>query len=387
MTVTELMEKRRKVWETAKSFVDTHQNENGMLSAEDTETYGRMETEIQELTDAINRQSKMERLDKELSKPVNEPIREQPGLGTVEKKTGRASAEYKDAMLTAFRTNFRQISNVLQEGIDSNGGYLVPDEYDSRLIDTLNEENIMRRLGTTIRTSGEHKINIAGTKPAAAWIDEGEALTFSDATFSQLSLDAHKLHVAVKVTEELLYDSAFNLENYILTQFGRALANAEEDAFLNGDGTNKPLGLFAETGGGTVSKTVAAVGADDVIDLIYSLGRPYRKSASFIMNDKTIAGLRLLKDNNGQYLWQPSYQLGEPDRLLGYNIHTSAYAPTDKIAFGDYSYYNIGDRGTRSFAELRELFAGNGMVGFVAKERVDGKLLLPEAVQILKIGE
>ena len=260
------MEKRRKVWETAKSFVDTHQNENGMLSAEDTETYGRMETEIQELTDAINRQSKMERLDKELSKPVNEPIREQPGLGTVEKKTGRASAEYKDAMLTAFRTNFRQISNVLQEGIDSNGGYLVPDEYDSRLIDTLNEENIMRRLGTTIRTSGEHKINIAGTKPAAAWIDEGEALTFSDATFSQLSLDAHKLHVAVKVTEELLYDSAFNLENYILTQFGRALANAEEDAFLNGDGTNKPLGLFAETGGGTVSKTVAAVGADDVID-------------------------------------------------------------------------------------------------------------------------
>ena len=387
MTVTELMEKRRKVWETAKSFVDTHQNENGVLSAEDTETYGRMETEIQELTDAINRQSKMERLDKELSKPVNEPIREQPGSGIAEKKTDRASAEYKDAMLTAFRTNFRQISNVLQEGIDSNGGYLVPDEYDSRLIDALNEENIMRRLGTTIKTSGEHKINIAGTKPAAAWIDEGEALTFSDATFSQLSLDAHKLHVAVKVTEELLYDSAFNLENYILTQFGRALANAEEDAFLNGDGTNKPLGLFAETGGGTVSKTVAAVGADDVIDLIYSLGRPYRKSASFIMNDKTIAGLRLLKDNNGQYLWQPSYQAGEPDRLLGYNIHTSAYAPTDKIAFGDYSYYNIGDRGTRSFAELRELFAGNGMVGFVAKERVDGKLLLPEAVQILKIGE
>lgn len=387
MTVTELMEKRRKVWETAKSFVDTHQNENGMLSAEDTETYARMETEIQELTDAINRQSKMERLDKELSRPVNKPIREQPGLGTAEKKTGRASAEYKDAMLTAFRTNFRQISNVLQEGIDSNGGYLVPDEYDSRLIDTLNEENIMRRLGTTIRTSGEHKINIAGTKPAAAWIDEGEALTFSDATFSQLSLDAHKLHVAVKVTEELLYDSAFDLESYILTQFGRALANAEEDAFLNGDGSNKPLGIFASTGGGTISKTVSAVSADDIIDLIYALGRPYRKNASFIMNDKTIAGLRLLKDNNGQYLWQPSYQAGEPDRILGYSLNTSAYAPSDAVAFGDYSYYNIGDRGTRSFAELRELFAGNGMVGFVAKERVDGKLLLPEAMQILKIGE
>lgn len=387
MTSLELMEKRKKTWETAKAFVDTHQNENGGLSAEDTATYNRMEEEIQELTNSINRITQMEQLDKELSKPTSSPLTSKPiSANETQPKTGRASAEYKNAMLTAFRTNFRSISNILQEGIDTNGGYLVPDEYDSRLIDTLNEENIMRKLGTTITTSGEHKINIAGTKPAAAWIEEGAALTFGDATFSQTTLDAHKLHVAIKVTEELLYDSAFNLESYILTQFGKALANAEEDAFLNGDGKNKPLGLFAATGGGTVAKTAAAVSADDVINLIYSLGRPYRKSASFIMNDKTIAGLRLLKDNNGQYLWQPSYQAGEPDKILGYNIHTSAYAPADKVAFGDYSYYNIGDRGTRSFSELRELFAGNGMVGFVAKERVDGKLLLPEAVQILKIS-
>lgn len=387
MTVIELMEKRKKTWEAAKAFVNSHEDANGRLSAEDTETYNRMESEIQDLTDAINRQTHMEQLDKQLSKPVTEPLTGKPGKTADENKTGRASSAYKDAMLTAFRTNFRTVSNILQEGIDANGGYLVPEEYDNRLIDTLNEENIMRKLGTVIRTSGEHKINIAKTKPAAAWIDEGGALQFSDATFGQTSMDAHKLHVAIKVTEELLYDSAFNLENYIITQFGKALANAEEDAFLNGDGKNKPLGLFAETGGGTVSDTVTAISSDDVIKLIYSLGRPYRKSASFIMNDKTIAGLRLLKDNNGQYLWQPSYQAGEPDKILGYNIHTSAYAPVDKIAFGDYSYYNIGDRGTRSFAELRELFAGNGMIGFVAKERVDGKLLLPKAVQILKVTE
>ena len=109
------------------------------------------------------------------------------------------------------------------------------------------------------------------------------------------------------------------------------------------------------------------------------------KSASFIMNDKTIAQIRKLKDNNGAYIWQPSYQAGEPDRILGYTVHTSAYAPENAIAFGDYSYYNIGDRGTRSFKQLNELFAGNGMIGFVAKERVDGKLILPEAVQILKL--
>ena len=73
--------------------------------------------------------------------------------------------------------------------------------------------------------------------------------------------------------------------------------------------------------------------------------------------------------------------------MLGYAVHTSSFAPANAIAFGDYSYYNIGDRGSRSFAELRELFAGNGMVGYVAKERVDGKLILPEAVKILKLKE
>ena len=176
------------------------------------------------------------------------------------------------------------------------------------------------------------------------------------------------------------------MENYIITQFGKALANAEEDAFLNGDGSGKPTGLFAATGGGTVAGTLsAAIKSDDMLDLVYALKRPYRKNASFIMNDKTLAQLRKLKDNNGAYIWQPSYQAGEPDKVLGYAVHTSAYAPENAIAFGDYSYYNIGDRGTRSFKQLNELFAGNGMIGYVAKERVDGKLILPEAVQILKL--
>lgn len=387
MTIAELMQKRAKVWEGAKAFVESHTSENGTLSAEDNAAYMRMEQEIEDLTTAIDRQQRAEQLEQRLNAPTNTPLTGKPGNGSAGNgKTGRASDEYKAAMIGAFRSNFRNVSNVLQEGVDADGGYLVPEEYDRRLIDVLEEENIMRSLGTKITTSGQHKINIAATKPAASWIEEGGALTFGDATFSQIFLDAYKLHVAIKVTEELLYDNAFNLENYIVTQFGRALANAEEDAFLNGNGTGKPLGLFAAKGGGTVAETLtAAIKSDDLLSLIYALKRPYRRKASFILNDQTLASLRKLKDNNGAYIWQPSYQAGEPDRLLGYTVHTSAYAPVDAIAFGDYSYYNIGDRGTRSFAELKELFAGNGMVGFVAKERVDGKLVLPEAVQILKL--
>lgn len=389
MTIQELREKRNTAWNAAKAFLDSHRTEKGTLTAEDDATYTRMEQDIANLGKEIARLERQEALDAELSKPVNAPLTSKPTTGKQpEVKTGRASDEYRKGMLTALRTNFRQVSNVLQEGVDADGGYLVPEEYDRRLIQTLSEENIMRGLATHITTSGQHKINIAATKPAAAWIEEGGALTFGDATFDQTFLDAFKLHVAIKVTEELLYDNAFNLESYIITEFGKALANAEEDAFLNGDGTGKPTGIFDATKGGHLFKTLTAtIKSDDMLDLAYGLKRPYRKNASFIMNDATLAQLRKLKDNNGAYIWQPSYQQGEPDRLLGYSVRTSAYAPTDAIAFGDYKYYNIGDRGTRSFKQLNELFAGNGMIGFVAKERVDGKLILPEAVQVMKLSE
>ena len=382
MTIKELREARNKAWADAKAFLDSHRAENGTLSAEDSATYDKMEAEINDLGKEISRLERAAEIEKQLSQPTSDPITGTPG-GTDKKKSGRASDEYRMAALAALRSNFKHVSNALQEGVDADGGYLVPEEWDSRLIDVLDEENIMRRLSTIIRTSGLHRINLAANKPAAAWIEEGGELTWGDATFDQTTMDAYKLHVAIKVTEELLYDNAYNLEGYITTQFGKALANAEEDAFLNGDGSGKPTGLFTTA---TAFDSVDTLDSDSLISLVYALKRPYRKNASFIMNDATIAAIRKLKDNNGAYIWQPSYQAGEPDRVLGYAVHTSAYAPTTGIAFGDYSYYNIGDRGTRSFAELRELFAGNGTIGYVAKERVDGKLLLPEAVQVLTIG-
>jgi HK97 family phage major capsid protein len=388
MNILELYEKRAKAWEAAKAFLDSHTDKDGKLSEEDAAAYDKMEKEVMDYTKSIERLQRQEALDNKLNQPTTSPVKNNPSKP--KGKGGfRATDEYKSSMLTALRTNFRQISDVLEEGNDANGGYLVPEEYDRRLIDVLDEENIMRTLGTTITTSGEHKINIAATKPAAAWIEEGAAIQFSDATFGQKLLDAHKLHVAIKITDELLYDNAFNLENYIITQFGKALANAEEDAFLNGDGAGKPKGLFPDAEVGVTTST-GSITSDNMIELVYSLKRPYRKNASFIMNDQTIAALRKLKDNNNNYIWQPSYQAGEPDRLLGYTLHTSAFAPKQAagakaIAFGDFSYYNIGDRGVRSLQELKELFAGNGMVGYLMKERVDGLLVLPEAVKCLQI--
>ena len=389
--ILEMRDKRAKLWNDAKAFLDSHTDGDGKLSAEDAATYEKMEADVVEMKKAIDRLERQAAIDRELDKPTSKPIVTDPKKA---KALGgfRATDEYKQDMLTAMRTRFRDISNVLQEGNDQQGGYLVPVEYDKRLVDVLNEENIMRSLATKITTSGEHKINIAATKPAAAWIEEGGALSFGDAAFDQIMMDAYKLHVAIKVTEELLYDAAFNLEGYIIDNFGKALANAEEDAFLNGDGKGKPMGIFDTKQGGQYGTTTSAasISADDIINLVYNLKRPYRKNAAFITNDKTLAALRKLKDNNGVYLWQPALTAGEPDRLFGYAIHTSQFAPEAAagkaaMAFGDFSYYNIGDRGSRSMQELKELFAGNGMVGYVMKERVDGRLILPEAVQILKM--
>ena len=108
------------------------------------------------------------------------------------------------------------------------------------------------------------------------------------------------------------------------------------------------------------------------------------------MNDATIAAIRKLKDGNGVYLWQPSLQAGEPDKLLGYDLYTSPYVPQVEagayaVAFGDFKNYWIADRAGRTVQRLNELYSTNGQVGFVATERVDGKVILPEGIKLLKM--
>ena len=393
MNLKELMEKRTKAWDEAKKFAESKKDENGLMSDEDFKTYEEMERTIENYTREIERKKREEEMDKSLEKPTTQALTNEPTTFNEEEKPMRARNVYKKSMMKALRTNFRDISNELKVGTDESGGYLVPEEMETDIVNGLEDENIVRKLATKVQTSGLHKINIAATKPAALWVEEGGQLTFGDSKFDQVSLDAHKLHVGIKVTEELLYDSAFNLQKYITEEFTRALANAEEDAFLNGDGVNKPTGIFDSKKGGELGLTTKAqtITADELIDLVYSLDRPYRKRAAFILNDATVAQIRKLKDVNGAYIWQPSLKDGEPDRLLGYPAYTSAFAPKAEkgklaVAFGDFSYYKIGDRGNRSFQDLKELFAGNGMVGFLGKERVDGILVLREAVKLLKIG-
>lgn len=400
MNIQALIDKRANLWDSAQKIIDERTAADGTLSAEDAAQYDKIEAEIESLGKQIDRFKRHEATNAKLTAPTTAPIRdaiggnfdnELRGVGNV--KSDRATDEYRQAALTAIRSKGEKISNALQTNPDLSGGYLIPDEWDTRLIQTLEEENVMRRLGTSITTSGEHKINIADTKPAALWVAEGGQMTFGNGTFKQISLDAHKVHVGILVTEELLNDNAFNLENYIIDQFGRAIANAEEDAFINGDGNGKPTGFLTTLAADAttfITTKGADISADEVIDLEYTLRRPYRRNAAFLANDATLAKLRKFKDSTQNYLWQPSYVANEPDRLLGYPIYTTPYMPKAEsgnfaLAFGDFSYYNIADRQNRAFQRLSELYAANGMTGFLLKERVDGILVDTEAIRALKL--
>lgn len=394
MTILELREKRAKAWEAAKAFLDSHRNDKGVLSAEDDAAYTRMEQEITDLGKEISRMERREALDAQLNLPVNQPLTGKPLNGRETAKTGRATDEYRQNFWDMMRskTPMPQVINALQVGTDSEGGYLVPDEYERILVEALEEENVFRQLAKVIRTSsGDRKIPVVATKGTASWIDEEGAYLESDDSFGQVSIGAYKVGTMIKVSEELLNDSVFDLEAYISREFARRIGAKEEEAFFTGDGSGKPLGVLAAAGGaetGVTAASATAITADELIDLFYSLKAPYRRNAVWVLNDSTIKAIRKLKDNQGQYLWQPSLTTGAPDLLLGKPVRTSAYMPAiaadaKTVAFGDFSYYWIADRQGRSFKRLNELYAATGQVGFLASQRVDGKLVLPEAIKVL----
>ncbi len=392
--ILKLREERANTWEMAKAFLESHRDKDGMVSAEDSAVYDRMEEKVVALGKEIERLERQRNIDDEMNQTIDTALKGNPGAGLMkpDEKKGRASDAYGKAFWQAFRGkgNIQEVKDTLTIGSDPEGGYLVPDEYEHTLVAALQEESFFRGLAHTIRTSsGDHTIPVVASHGEAAWMEEGSAYPESDDTFSQVNLGAHKLGTAIRVSEELMNDSVFDLESYITQEFARRIGTKEEEAFLVGDGNHKPLGVFqgAEVG---VTAAKTAITFDDMMDLYHSLRTPYRRNASWILNDSTVKAIRKLKDNNGNYIWQPSVQLGQPDRILSLPYRTSSFVPelaagNKAIALGDYSYYWIADRQGRKFKRLSELYAANGQIGFLASERVDGRLILPETVKVLQV--
>ena len=392
-----LREKRASLWDAAKKYRDAHIGSDGTMTAEDAATYDRMVDDVDRMKKEIDRLERQEAIENEMNKPVSQPIVNRPDDGQPKEKEKRGTAT--DAYKTAFWNMVRakamsyEIHNALKIGEDDHGGYLAPDEFERTLVEALEEQNIFRQFAHVITTSsGDRKIPVVASKGTASWIDEEAAFPESDDTFGMLSIGAFKLATTIKVSDELLHDSVFDVASHIAKEFARRIGAAEEEAFFTGNGTGRPTGILNATGGAEtgVTSVGANISFDDVIDLYYSLRSPYRRNAVFMMNDSTVRALRKLKNGSGDYLWQPSVTAGTPDTILNRPVYTSSYMPTvaagaKSILFGDMSYYWIADREGRTFQRLNELYAPTGQVGFLSFERVDGKLILPEAAKVLQM--
>lgn len=395
--ILELRNKRNTLWEQTKNFLEQHRGENGLVASDAVEQYNKMAQEVKDLGAEIERLEQQAQIDAQLAAPTSTPVHGNPKASAPKDKDARptATAEYSDAFWNMIRArgSYGEIHNALSIGEDTEGGYTVPDEFEKKLVQALEDNNLFRGLATVIRTSsGTRKIPIAQDNGEASWIDEGEEIPESDTAFSQTMLSAYKLGTMIKISNELLNDSAFDLATYIAQRFGVRMGNAEERAFITGDGVGKPLGLLDDACAqvGVTAAAVDKVTFDEIFKLYYSLRAPYRKKAQFLCNESMVLQLMTLKDNNGNYIWKPGLDIGKPDTLLNRPLRTSSFMPglaagNKAMTFGDYSYYWIADRQNRTFRRLNELYARTDQVGFMTTQRVDGKLILPEAVQCLQM--
>ncbi|MCL2071918.1 MAG: phage major capsid protein [Oscillospiraceae bacterium] len=380
-------------WEEAKAFLESKRDDSGEVSAENVAVYDKMEAEVKAKYAEIERLENQQAFDNKLSaitdKPAyNEPMEHRGKFNSFH--SFHSTDSYSKAFWNAMR--YKVVTNDLNIGVDTQGGYLVPDEFNKSLVESLSEHNIMRQLCRIIVTShGDLQIPVVTAKGTAAWIKEAGGIPASDVEFGQVTLAAHKLGTVIRVSNELLYDSAFPLESFIAQDFGRRIGTLEEEAFIVDDGVDKPTGVLTLAQVGVTTESATEITFDEVIDLYHSLKSPYRNKAVFIANDLTVKALRKLKDTNGQYLWTASVVAGTPDTILGRPVYTSSFVPQIQsgakvMAFGDMSYYWIGDRQGKSFDRLNELYSIHDQVGFKATQRVDGKLILPESVQVLQMG-
>jgi len=321
---------------------------------------------------------------------------------------GAGQGQVKDREYTdAFRAHFTKgdVNAALNKGADGEGGYLAPIEWDRSIVDKLVQVSPMRQIAQvqTIGTAGFKKLfNNGGT--GSGWVGETAARPETNTpTFSPLTFTPGEIYANPAATQQLLDDAEVDLEAWLAGEVETEFSYQEGIAFVSGNGTNKPNGFLTYVTGasnaathpfGEIALTTAAAAAvvttDEIIDLIYSLPGEFAQNARFTMNRTTQGKVRKLKDGDGNYIWQPSFQAGEPAQLAGYPITEMAAMPNMAtgavpIAFGDFRRgYLIVDRtGVRV---LRDPFTNKPYVMFYTTKRVGGGVQNTQVLRALKMA-
>lgn len=274
----------------------------------------------------------------------------------------------------------------LTKGSATAGGNTVPTSFRRSLYEHLIENSAIRQTRAEVITTGSGEALIlpkTTAHPASGTItSEGAIIVDNDPTFGQGTLDAYKYTSLVQVSSELLQDTAVDLLGYLARAFGRALGNGSGAHFITGTGSSQPNGVIT-AGSIMVTGATGLSGvprADDLIDLYYAVKEPYANNGEWLMRRATVGSVRKLKDDNGQYLWQPALTAGAPDLLLGRPIVTDPNVPATaasatSVAFGDFSAYKIRDVGAVRFERSDDFDFDNDIVTFRAILRTDGDLL------------
>jgi HK97 family phage major capsid protein len=299
------------------------------------------------------------------------------------------SPEYDKHFWNAMRGNagsFDQIANGRSTGT---GLYGMPNSAQNKYMESLEKESLFRNIGTVIKAYGSgYRIFAKDSNDLAQWVAENDAVPIYDGIddFTINTVDSWKLAALVKMDEAFIHDAGFDIENYLIKRFAKNFGRAEDNAFINGNGNEMPTGILNATGGAEISSSLNEITYDDVIGLYFSVKPEYRKSAVWLMNDKTALTLRTLKDEAGNYLWRDS-----DDTILGKKVLMSEHMPdadagAKPIAFGDFSYYWVIGRSPIGVRTLSEKFAVLDQIGYLAYEFLDGKLVRSEAVKVIQIN-
>lgn len=354
---------------------------------------------------ALDRQKRQ--LDDLLLK-ARRPLREDSG----EKGASAVSIEHKSAFETYVRGGREEGLRTLEQkalsiGSDPDGGYLVPEETETTILQRLSAVSPIRAIAGNRQVSAsvfKKPFSISG--PQTGWVGETAARPqTAGPTLAELAFPTMELYAMPAATAALLEDAAVNVDAWIAEEVEAAFAEQEGAAFVNGDGVNKPRGFLdypqvAESAWawgnlGTVSTgaagAFAATGpADSLIDLIYALKSGYRQNGRFVMNRRTQAAARKLKDNDGNYIWQPPATAGAPATLMAFPVAEAEDMPdialdAPAIAFGDFrrGYLVVDRTGVRI---LRDPYSAKPYVLFYTTKRVGGGMQDFDAIKLLKFS-